>query len=119
MSRTVHPLHRLQALALSAGTLVVLVGCATVTPIGSLLDNSARYNGKSVRVEGEVHGAAGGLGFGAYEIRDATGSLAVVSDRGGAPRTGSRIRVTGKFESLFTIGANGVAVLRETSRSGP
>jgi hypothetical protein len=37
-----------------AGTLLFLVGCAGITPIGELLDNPARYDGKTVRVEGEV-----------------------------------------------------------------
>lgn len=102
-----------------AVALVLLAGCASVTPIGELLDNPARYDGKTVRVEGEVREAAGGLGVGAYQVRDETGTLTVLSERGGAPRRGIKIGVKGKFESLITIGRTGVAVLREESRSVP
>ena len=102
MSTTIHRLRQLTRPVLSAGILAVLAGCASVTPIGALLDNAARYNGKTVRIEGEVRESAGGLGFGAFQVRDATGSLPVLSEQGGAPRTGSRIRVKGRFESLFT-----------------
>ncbi|MDQ3811726.1 MAG: hypothetical protein M3336_15705 [Chloroflexota bacterium] len=102
-----------------AGTLVLLAGCASVTPIGRLLDNPTRYNGKTVRIEGEVKEAAGGLGLGAYQVRDETGTLVVVSEKGGPPRTGAKIRVKGMFQSLFTLGSKSLAVLREESRSSP
>jgi hypothetical protein len=72
-----------------AGTLLFLVGCAGITPIGELLDNPARSDGKTVRVEGEVKESAGGLGLGAYQVRDETGTLTVVSETGGPPRSGS------------------------------
>jgi hypothetical protein len=96
--------------------LLLLVGCAGVTPIGELLDNSSRYDGKTVRVKGEVREGAGGLGVGAYQLRDNTGTITVVSDRGNAPRKGAEISVKGRFESLFSLGRAGVAVIREESR---
>jgi hypothetical protein len=102
-----------------AGALIVLAGCASVTPIGELLDNSSRYDGKTVRVKGEVREGAGGLGIGAYQLQDNTGKITVVSDQGTAPRRGSRVEVKGKFESLFSLGSAGVAVIREESRSTP
>lgn len=95
---------------------LLLAGCAGVTPIGELLDNSSRYDGKTVRVKGEVREGAGGLGVGAYQLRDKTGSITVVSDRGNAPRRGSQVAVKGRFESLFSLGRTGVAVIREESR---
>ena len=98
------------------GALLVLSGCAGVTPIGELLDNSTRYDGKTVRVKGEVREGAGGLGVGAYQLRDNTGTITVVSDRGNAPRKGAEIAVKGRFESLFSLGRAGVAVIREESR---
>lgn len=103
----------------AAGALVVLAGCASVTPIGELLDNPSRYDGKTVRIQGEVTGGAGALGRGAYQVRDDTGTLAVLSEEGNAPRTGSRIGVKGKFQALFTLGARSLAVLREQSRFQP
>lgn len=119
MSTSIHRLRRLTLLSLSAGGLALLAGCASVTPIGDLLDNGARYNGKTVRIEGEVRDAVGGLGIGAYQVRDATGTLPVVSEQASPPRAGSKIRVTGKFEALFTLGTRSLAVLREQSRSVP
>jgi hypothetical protein len=107
---------RLAALASLAGVLLVLAGCAGVTPIGELLDNPARYDGKTVRVQGEVKESAGGLGLGAYQVRDNTGTLTVVSETGGPPRTGSQVGVKGRFEALITLGSRSLAVLREESR---
>jgi hypothetical protein len=104
------------SLATLAGALLLLTGCAGVTPIGELLDNPARYDGKTVRVQGEVRESAGGLGLGAYQVRDDTGTLTVVSETGGPPRTGSKIGVKGRFEALITLGSRSLAVLREESR---
>jgi hypothetical protein len=99
-----------------AGALFVLAGCASVTPIGELLDNSTKYDGKTVRVQGEVQEGAGALGVGAYQLKDKTGTITVVSDRGNAPRKGAEVAVKGRFESLFSLGRAGVAVIREESR---
>jgi len=105
-------------LGMLAGILFAVNGCASVTPIGDLLNNPAHYNGKSVKVEGEVGEAVGGLGLGAFQVRDKTGTIPVVSQVS-PPRTGSRIGVKGTFESVFTIGTKSLAVLREESRSTP
>ena len=114
VSRTAR--SRAAALAPLAGVLLILAGCAGVTPIGELLDNPARYDGKTVRVEGEVRESAGGLGLGAYQVRDTTGSLTVVSEQSGPPRSGSKVSVKGRFEALITLGSRSLAVLREISR---
>ena len=111
--------RRLAAFASFAGAVLLLAGCAGVTPIGELLDNPARYDGKTVRVEGEVKESAGGLGLGAYQVRDDTGTLTVVSENAGPPRSGSKIGVKGRFEALITLGSRSLAVLREVSRSVP
>ena len=119
MTLRFHRGRRLALLVPVAVVLLVLVGCAGVTPIGELLDNPARYDGKTVRVEGEVKESAGGLGLGAYQVRDNTGTITVVSETGGPPRSGSRIGVKGRFEALITLGSRSLAVLREESRSTP
>jgi hypothetical protein len=119
MTLSIHRGHRLAAFAPLAGVLLVLAGCAGVTPIGELLDNPARYDGKTVRVEGEVKESAGGLGLGAYQVRDNTGTLTVVSEKGGPPRSGSKVGVKGRFEALITLGSKSLAVLREESRDTP
>jgi hypothetical protein len=105
-------------LGIAASLMTALAGCASVTPIGDLLNNAARYDGKSVRVEGEVREAAGGLGMGAYQVRDKTGTIPVVTSTS-PPRTGSQIGVKGIFQSVFTIGTRSLAVLKEESRSTP
>lgn len=97
-------------------SLLVLAGCASVTPIRDLLDDPSRYDGKTVRIRGEVRGAAGGLGVGAYEVKDKTGSLTVVSDQGDPPRSGATVGVKGKFQALLSLGIKSLAVLREESR---
>ena len=89
---------------------------ATGVGDGELLDNPARYDGKTVRVEGEVRESAGGLGLGAYQVRDTTGTLTVVSEQSGPPRSGSKVSVKGRFEALITLGSRSLAVLREISR---
>jgi hypothetical protein len=119
MSMTTRSGQRLTALVPFVSAMLLLAGCAGVTPIGELLDNPARYDGKTVRVEGEVRESAGGLGLGAYQVRDTTGTLTVVSETGGPPRTGSKVGVKGRFEALITLGSRSLAVLREESRSTP
>ena len=101
----------------SVAALLVLAGCASVTPIGQLLDNPSKYDGKTVRVDGEVKSSAGGLGVGAYQLKDETGTLTIVSERADPPRTGSKLGVKGKFDALITLGSRSLAVLREESRS--
>ena len=95
----------------------LLAGCAGVTPIRDLLNDPSKYDGKTVRIEGDVQGAVGGLGVGAYEVRDRTGTLTVVSDRSDPPRSGAKIGVKGTFQALLSLGIKSLAVLKEESRS--
>jgi hypothetical protein len=97
---------------------VLLGGCASVTPIGQLLDDASRYDGKTVRVKGEVQQSAGVLGIGGFQLKDNTGTLTVVSESA-PPRTGSTVGVKGVFQALFTLGSRSLAVLREESRFDP
>jgi hypothetical protein len=99
-----------------AGALVLLAGCASVTPIGELLQNSSKYNGKEVRIKGEVKESAGLLGRGAYQVKDETGTLTVISETSAPPPSGSTIGVKGVFQALLTLGSKSLAVLRENSR---
>jgi hypothetical protein len=119
MPMTAHDIRRSLRLAPLVTSVLVLVGCAGVTPIRDLLNDPARYDGKTVRIEGEVKGSLGGLGVGAYEIKDKTASIPVVSQVGDPPPTGSTVGVKGKFQSLFTLGLRSLAVIREESRFIP
>lgn len=116
MSSTRQRARRLVPLAV---LLAALTGCASVTPIGDLLNDSARYNGKTVRIKGEVTRSVGAVVAGAYQVRDETGTLTVVSDRASPPPEDTRIGVKGVFQALVTLGSRSLAVLREESRFRP
>jgi len=109
-------LPRIVGRAALAGALMLLAGCASVTPIGELLQNSSKYNGKEVRIKGEVRESAGLLGKGAYQVKDDTGTLTVISETSAPPPTGSTIGVKGVFQALLTFGSKSLAVLKEHSR---
>jgi hypothetical protein len=119
MPITTHDARRSSSLVPLVGALLVLAGCASVTPIGELRSDPSRYDGKTVRIEGRVRGSIGGLGVGAYEVQDETGTLPVLSETGDPPPTGSKIGVKGRFQALLTLGLRSLAVLREQSRSFP
>ena len=100
-------------------TLVLLAGCASTTPIGELLNDASRYNGKTVRIKGEVTRSAGAIVAGAYQVKDETGTLTVVSDKASPPPEDSKVGVKGVFQSLVTLGSRSVAILKEESRFTP
>lgn len=116
MSLAARSLRRTAARTGLAATLVLLAGCAGVTPISELLQNSSKYNGKTVRIKGTVKESAGLLGRGAYQVNDKTGTLTVVSQTSAPPPSGSTTGVKGVFQSLLTIGSKSLAVLQEQSR---
>lgn len=99
--------------------LVLLAGCASTTPIGDLLNDASRYNGKTVRIKGEVTRSAGAIVAGAYQVKDPTGTLTVVSDKASPPPEHSRVGVKGVFQSLVTLGSRSLAILKEESRFNP
>ena len=109
---------RIRYLLVAFATLAVL-GCKGTTPIKTLLDDPGRFNGKTVRITGEVERAAGALGVGAYQVNDGTGTLAVVSSTGGAPREGAKVGVEGTLRSAFTVGNVSATVLVEERRYTP
>lgn len=99
---------RLAALGLAVLT---LPACASVTPIGNLLAEPQRYDGREVTVRGDVTRGAGVLGVGAYEVNDGTGSIVVIAQGQGVPAQGSRTRVKGRFESVFSFAGRTVAAI--------
>ena len=116
MSSPALRVSRLAFRSASATALLLLAGCASVTPIGELLQNSSKYNGKEVRIKGEVKESAGLLGRGAYQVKDGTGTLTVISETSAPPPSGSKIGVKGVFQALLTFGSKSLAVLKEQSR---
>jgi hypothetical protein len=111
--------------SLSRRSLVALIAllflsCKTnTTPIKTLLDDPSRFDGKTVRILGDVQGSVGLLGFGAYQVNDGTGTLSVVTQGGGAPRQGARVGVEGTFRSAYTVGTQSATVLVEAQRYTP
>jgi hypothetical protein len=114
--RSLRPFRRAASRACVTAALVLLAGCAGVTPIGELLQNSSKYNGKTVRIKGEVGESAGLLGRGAYQVKDNTGTLTVVAATAAPPPKGATTGVKGVFQALLTIGSKSLAVLQEQSR---
>lgn len=105
--------------ALGLAAALLLGGCASATPIGELLDDPFAHDGDRVTIEGRVLESVGFLGPGFYRVEDVTGTLPVVNEEGGAPRSGSRIRVRGTFRAAFTLGDRAAAVLVEEDRETP
>jgi hypothetical protein len=85
--------------------------------IKTLLDNPSDYNDKTVRIGGAVESSMGAFGKGAYNVDDGTGTLTVLAGEGDTPREGTRVEVEGEFESIFTLGSDTGAVLKESKRT--
>ncbi len=100
---------------------LLLAGCkgGGTTPIKTLLDDPSQYDHKTVRIAGTVEESAGILGYGGYRLNDGTGTLTVVTNQGGAPRTGARVGVEGEFRSAFTLGTSSIAAVVESKRFTP
>ena len=106
--------------ALATLALVLLAACPGTKSIKELLDDPSRFDGKTVRIAGNVRESIGALGIGVYQVDDGTGTLTVISKAGnGTPRVGAAIGVEGKFRSAFTLGTVSAAVLMEHQRRSP
>lgn len=86
------------------------------TSIKTLLDDPGRFDGQTVRISGEVQQSVGALGYGAYQVKDATGTMPVVTEGGGAPSRGARVGVEGTFRAAYTLGTESRAVIVEKRR---
>ena len=100
-----------RALALVA--LLALAGCGMTSigadRIGTLLQDPAAYDGKTVKVAGKVTEVVK-LPFvetRLYTVRDDTGDLLVVTYRD-LPRVGESVVARGTFSTLATFGVQGV-----------
>lgn len=81
----------------TAVLLVALTGCGTVK-IRQLVHNPARYQNRTVRIEGNVTRTTGAVVAGAYQVDDGTGKITVLSMRPVPPK-GANVRVKGQFTS--------------------
>ena len=107
------------ALAALVVGLCVIAGCTSTTSIKTLLDDPGRYDGKTVRIAGDVTEAVGLLNYGAFRLSDGTGTILVVTKESGAPREGAKVGVQGRFRAAFTFGTETAAVVEEEKRLSP
>ena len=99
--------------------LLVGTACRGTMPINDLLADPGRYDGKTVKVAGEVTGSVGALGRGGYRLDDGTGSLIVISEDRAVPVEGATVGVKGEFQAVFTFFTESIAVLLEQGRFSP
>jgi hypothetical protein len=81
------------------------ISCASVT-INKVLADPSRYRDKEVTLSGQVSDSFSVASRGAYKIRDDSGELWVVSEKG-VPRTGAEVKVTGRVREGYNIGSLG------------
>ncbi len=93
-----------------AGLLLFLSGCGT-TKIGRILDEPTRYRNRNVTVEGRVDRSFGAIVTGVYQVEDNTGKIYVLASRGGVPRRGTNVRVTGRVQQGITIGNRAIGTV--------
>jgi hypothetical protein len=99
-----HPSRRsLQAVVLALA--LAAAGCATKS-IDRVLADPTRYRDRQVQISGEVVDSYSVLGRGFYRVRDDSGQLWVMSDRG-VPRDGARVKVKGTIREPFNLGGLG------------
>jgi hypothetical protein len=80
---------------------LLLAGCGTVR-INRILADPARYNNRSVQVEGRVVNVVGALNMGLYEVDDGTGRIFVVSTRG-VPTRDAHVKVNGYVQPGINV----------------
>jgi hypothetical protein len=102
--------HRSDPLLLfGAPALFVVVlasaACASIT-INTVLADPSRFRDREVTVSGEVADSFSVASRGAYRLKDGSGELWVLSEKG-VPRTGAQVKVTGKIREGYNLGALG------------
>jgi hypothetical protein len=112
-------------MALPAALLAVLALASScrkdieLTDISTLMDDPSHYDHQVVHIGGTVTKALGVMGYGAYEVDDGTGKIAVVTNTGGSPREGAEVGVEGEFRAGFTLGSTVGAAIIEHERFTP
>lgn len=92
-----------------------LAGCALTarrTSVADLKYNPARYDDRTVSVEGVVTSSWGIplMPYKLYKVDDGTGEVTVVSQSGRTPTRGARVRVKGKVNELATFGGQSIGL---------
>ncbi|MCS6812331.1 MAG: hypothetical protein NZ772_01965 [Cyanobacteria bacterium] len=102
------------SMLLSIGT-IGLVGCNQLakigvgtTPIEKIVSNPSKYT--EVTVRGKVVNRIGILGRGAYEVKDNSGSVWVISGAGDLPAVDATVTVKGTVSQGVSIGDKNLAI---------
>lgn len=95
-------LSRIGALLAIAALALGSVACASAT-INKVLADPSHYRNRNVSLTGSVVDSYSLLDRGVYRLRDGSGELWVVSERG-VPRNGAQVKVKGKVREGFNLG---------------
>ncbi len=100
--------------ALVISVILLLIGCSGLfaTPIKKILENPREYDGKPVKISGEVTEVFGLFAIRYFVVKDNTGEIVVVTKRP-LPGKGIKIAVHGKVHEAFAIGDKQVVVIIE------
>lgn len=93
---------------------MILAACAQVTPIKAILDNPRDYAEKQVTVRGEVRDVFSLFVIKYYTVADATGEIAVVTERP-LPKQGAQVTVKGTVKEAFSLGDKTLTLIREAA----
>jgi hypothetical protein len=80
--------------------------------IGAVLADLRQYDGQTVLVQGIVQGSANVGGLKGYILKDDTGSITVVTQRG-LPKEGQYMQVNGEVKQAFAVLGMSYTVLLE------
>jgi len=96
---------RLAGLVILTAVATWSTACASRT-INQVLADPGRYRNKEVKLSGSVVDSYSLVGRGAYQIKDSTGQLWIVSDKG-VPSRGAKVSVKGTVQQGFNLGGLG------------
>lgn len=93
---------------------LLLIGCNSLlsTPIKKILENPREFNGKPVRISGEVTEVFSLFVVRYFIVKDKTGEIIVVTKRP-LPKKGTDISVKGTVQEAFSIGDKQLIVILE------
>jgi hypothetical protein len=97
----------------------ILLGCDggfVSTPIGTVLQNPRDYEGKVVKISGNVTQSMNLLVLKYFTLKDNTGEIYVITDKI-LPKQGDSATVKGRVEEGFTIGPSQFIVIVEDSEN--
>jgi hypothetical protein len=99
---------------------LLISGCAARSVhVAQVRDQPYRYYNKTVSISGTVTNSWGLplVPFQLYSVDDGTGQITVLSNRGRAPRKGTRVHVKGRVNEVANFGSQSLGLhIDETNR---